>query len=172
MPGAGSPISPSNRPAPSPRELRPLIGNRVYDCDICQEVCPHNAPKFVQITDEQAFWPRAGVHGERLIALPRSGRIACRSRWLTLSLARRLGRYRVGDESEYRSLRRIVSTSRLQNAEARDLMEERTGRSRGNHTWRWSNQVKLLQPEAPSGSPSEQHVRPLEVEPELLRLFQ
>jgi epoxyqueuosine reductase len=54
---------------PIPRELRPLIGNRVYGCDICQEVCPHNSPKFVQITSEEAFWPREGVHGERLIEL-------------------------------------------------------------------------------------------------------
>ena len=34
-----------------------------------QEVCPHNNPKFVQITPEEAFWPRQGVHGERLIEL-------------------------------------------------------------------------------------------------------
>jgi epoxyqueuosine reductase len=54
---------------PIPRDLRPLIGNCVYGCDICQEVCPHNNPKFVQITTEEAFWPRQGVHGERLIEL-------------------------------------------------------------------------------------------------------
>jgi epoxyqueuosine reductase len=54
---------------PIPRELRPLIGNRIYGCDICQEVCPHNNEKFVQITSEEAFWPRHGVHGERLIEL-------------------------------------------------------------------------------------------------------
>jgi epoxyqueuosine reductase len=54
---------------PIPRELRPLIGNRVYGCDICQEVCPHNSPKFVQITSEPAFQPRGGVHGAELIEL-------------------------------------------------------------------------------------------------------
>jgi epoxyqueuosine reductase len=54
---------------PIPRELRPLLGNRVYGCDICQERCPHNSPKFVQITNEEVFWPRAGVDGARLIEL-------------------------------------------------------------------------------------------------------
>ncbi|HUH12480.1 MAG TPA: tRNA epoxyqueuosine(34) reductase QueG, partial [Longimicrobiales bacterium] len=42
---------------PIPPELRPLMGNRVYGCDICQEVCPWNAPKFVQITAERDYRP-------------------------------------------------------------------------------------------------------------------
>ncbi|HEV2149946.1 MAG TPA: tRNA epoxyqueuosine(34) reductase QueG [Longimicrobiaceae bacterium] len=52
---------------PIPRELRPLIGNRVYGCDICQEVCPWNS--FSSETDEEAFLPREGVDGAKLIEL-------------------------------------------------------------------------------------------------------
>jgi epoxyqueuosine reductase len=54
---------------PIPRDLRELVGNRIYGCDICQEVCPFNNSKFVQITDESAFWPRQGVHGAELVEL-------------------------------------------------------------------------------------------------------
>jgi epoxyqueuosine reductase len=37
------------------RELRPLIGNWVYGCDVCQDVCPFN--RFAPITQEAAFRP-------------------------------------------------------------------------------------------------------------------
>lgn len=53
---------------PIPRELRPLIGNRIYGCDICQEVCPHNSPKFVEQTKETAFLAREGLDGPSLVA--------------------------------------------------------------------------------------------------------
>jgi epoxyqueuosine reductase len=41
-----------------PRELRPLIGNRIFGCDICQEVCPFSR-KFSKPTAEPAFAARA-----------------------------------------------------------------------------------------------------------------
>ncbi|HEX6749435.1 MAG TPA: tRNA epoxyqueuosine(34) reductase QueG [Longimicrobium sp.] len=48
-----------------PRELRPLMGNRIYGCDICQEVCPWN--RFSKPTDEAAFLAREGLDGPSLI---------------------------------------------------------------------------------------------------------
>jgi epoxyqueuosine reductase len=49
---------------PIPRELRPLIGNRIYGCDICQEVCPWNS--FATPSSEAAFIAREGLDGPSL----------------------------------------------------------------------------------------------------------
>ena len=38
-----------------PAEFRPQMGNWIYGCDICQEVCPFN--RFEQETVEHAFRP-------------------------------------------------------------------------------------------------------------------
>ncbi|WP_157912936.1 tRNA epoxyqueuosine(34) reductase QueG [Candidatus Promineifilum breve] len=40
-----------------PLELRPLLGNWVYGCDVCQAVCPFN--RFARPTGEPAFYPVA-----------------------------------------------------------------------------------------------------------------
>ena len=53
---------------PIPPDLRPLIGNRVFGCDICQEVCPWNQ-RFAQPTAEAAFQPRAEAMAPRLLDL-------------------------------------------------------------------------------------------------------
>jgi epoxyqueuosine reductase len=50
-----------------PEELRPLIGNRVFGCDDCQLVCPWN--KFARPTREEAFAPRHGLDGAKLVEL-------------------------------------------------------------------------------------------------------
>jgi epoxyqueuosine reductase len=53
---------------PIPRRLRPRMGNRVFGCDICQEVCPWNE-KFATASDEAAYSPRAELDGPTLIEL-------------------------------------------------------------------------------------------------------
>ena len=50
-----------------PRELRPLIGNRIYGCDDCQDVCPWN--RFAVTTGEKQFHPRKGNLVPELAAL-------------------------------------------------------------------------------------------------------
>lgn len=48
-----------------PRSLRPLIGNHIFGCDICQEICPYNAK--APTSSEPAFAPRAGLYAPQLI---------------------------------------------------------------------------------------------------------
>ena len=50
-----------------PRHLRPLVGNHIFGCDICQEVCPYNVK--AQATAEAAFGPRSGLLAPHLIPL-------------------------------------------------------------------------------------------------------
>jgi epoxyqueuosine reductase len=51
-----------------PRELRPLLGNRVFGCDVCQEVCPWNA-RFARPTREAPSFEQAAPSLLDLMAL-------------------------------------------------------------------------------------------------------
>lgn len=50
---------------PIPRELRPLMGNLIFGCDICQDVCPWN--RHAQVAPEAAFHPREGLRAPKLV---------------------------------------------------------------------------------------------------------
>ncbi len=49
-------------------ELRSLMGNRVYGCDICQEACPWNEA-FAQVSGGPDYQAKEGVDGPELVDL-------------------------------------------------------------------------------------------------------
>jgi epoxyqueuosine reductase len=55
-----------------PRDLRPLVGKRIYGCDDCQDVCPWN--RFAVKSDVPAFLPREPLASMDLVALLRMSR--------------------------------------------------------------------------------------------------
>src|SRR3990172_3772847 len=50
-----------------PVELGGKIGNNIFGCDICQDVCPWN--RRAKVTDESSFQPREGLFNPDLAAL-------------------------------------------------------------------------------------------------------
>jgi len=54
---------------PIPRELRPLMGNRIFGCDDCLAVCPWN--KYAQVGHEAKLEARAALAAPRLADLAR-----------------------------------------------------------------------------------------------------
>jgi epoxyqueuosine reductase len=50
-----------------PRELRPQMGNLIFGCDICQEVCPWNSK--ATSTEERGFYPRKQNFVPKLLSL-------------------------------------------------------------------------------------------------------
>jgi len=50
-----------------PEELRPLMGNRIYGCDDCQQVCPWN--RFAKPSEESDFLPRHHLDTATLVEL-------------------------------------------------------------------------------------------------------
>jgi epoxyqueuosine reductase len=76
---------------PIPRELRPLIGNRIYGCDDCLAVCPWN--KFAVAGREAKLAARQALHAPRLADLTRLDDAGFRALFAK-SPVKRLGRAR------------------------------------------------------------------------------
>jgi epoxyqueuosine reductase len=76
---------------PIPRALRPAIGNHIYGCDICQEVCPFNGPRFAHSSAEPDFAPRSEMERPPLTELMAMDEVAW-DRFSRGSAVRRAGR--------------------------------------------------------------------------------
>jgi epoxyqueuosine reductase len=72
-----------------PRPLRPLIGDRIFGCDVCQEVCPFNAGTVAASAPELA--PRPGYSRPDLVHLLGLGAAQFR-KWQRRTAMRRLHR--------------------------------------------------------------------------------
>jgi epoxyqueuosine reductase len=70
-----------------PRELRPLMGNRIFGCDVCQEVCPWNR-RFARPTAEPAFQPRPDQAAPSLLPLLNLDEAAFQARFAGTSILR------------------------------------------------------------------------------------
>ncbi len=76
---------------PIPREMRPLIGNRIYGCDDCLAVCPWN--KFASEAREMRYRPAPELERPRLDDLSRLDDAAFRALFAG-SPVKRIGRGR------------------------------------------------------------------------------
>ena len=71
---------------PIPRELRALMGNRIYGCDDCLAVCPWN--KFAQAGREAKLAARGNLHAPELAELSRLDDAAFRAMFAKTAIKR------------------------------------------------------------------------------------
>jgi epoxyqueuosine reductase len=71
---------------PIPRELRPLVGDWVFGCDLCQEACPYNVRPRPAV--DPAFGPSRGLEAPDLIELLGLGPAEFRRRFAGSPIAR------------------------------------------------------------------------------------
>jgi epoxyqueuosine reductase len=112
-----------------PRELRPLMGNRIYGCDDCLAVCPWN--KFALAGRELKLAARETLQAPQLAELARLDDAAFRALFAK-SAVKRIGRNRF--------IRNVLiaignSGERKLAAEAERLLEDESSLVRGAAIW-------------------------------------
>jgi epoxyqueuosine reductase len=83
---------------PIDRELRPLLGNRIYGCDDCLAVCPWN--KFAQEAREASLMPRPALNAPLLAELATLDDEGFRKRFAGTAI-KRIGRDRFARNVTY-----------------------------------------------------------------------
>jgi epoxyqueuosine reductase len=114
---------------PIPRELRPLMGNRIFGCDDCLAVCPWN--KYAQVGHETKLAAREALRAPLLADLARLDEADFR-RLFAKSPVKRAGRDRF--------LRNVLtaignSADRALAGEAERLLTDASGLVRGAAIW-------------------------------------
>jgi epoxyqueuosine reductase len=114
---------------PIPRELRPLMGNRIYGCDDCLAVCPWN--KFAQAGRETKLAAREALRAPALAELARLDDPAFRALF-SKSPIKRIGRDRF-----LRNVLIAIGNSRDQSlaGEAARLIDDASPLVRGAAVW-------------------------------------
>jgi epoxyqueuosine reductase len=114
---------------PIPRELRPLMGNRIYGCDDCLAVCPWN--KFAQTGREAKLSAREASRAPKLSELARLDDAAFRALF-SKSPVKRTGRDRF-----VRNVLIAIGNSgdRTLAAEAERLLDDASPLVRGAAVW-------------------------------------
>ena len=114
---------------PIPRELRPLMGNRIYGCDDCLAVCPWN--KFAQAGREAKLAARAELRAPELAALARLDDAAFRATFAKTAVKR------TGRDRFVRNVLIAIGNSgnRALAAEAERLIGDASALVRGAAVW-------------------------------------
>jgi len=114
---------------PIPRDLRPVIGNRIYGCDDCLAACPWN--KFAVVGREAKLAARAELAAPPLAELAALDEAAFRARF-SASPIKRIGRDRFV-RNVLVAIGNSASPALLSAAEA--LLDDRSPEVRGAAVW-------------------------------------
>jgi epoxyqueuosine reductase len=115
---------------PVDRELRPLLGNRIYGCDDCLAVCPWN--KFAKEARETSLMPRPELDAPRLADLAALDDATFRKRFAGTAV-KRIGRDRFLRNVAYalgNSLRRETALAAVER-----LLDDHSPLVRGAAVW-------------------------------------